>query len=78
MSYYQTRIAEIVEQRGAKVDPLHVEAWMRSDLGSLDALSRVNFLDAVMNGIDCATDAAPGLNEKLARSYGLTRRPLQG
>jgi hypothetical protein len=53
------------------VDPRHIEAWMRSEHGTLDHLSREQFAVAVHEGIIFVAASGTAQSEELARSYGL-------
>ena len=65
---YRERIAAIVPHVPAHV----VEAWMRSEYGTLDALSSGLFRAAALRGASCARAADAGLNDALCRSYGVS------
>lgn len=66
MSPYQQRIATLVPD----VNPLHVEAWMRDQHGTLDGLSPQQFSHEVHDAAILAR-ANPDLSESLANSIGL-------
>lgn len=69
---YHDRIREHLARAGhIGVDPRHIEAWMRSERGTLDALSPVAFRDEVLIAAECVTQSPTTLSETLARSYGL-------
>lgn len=52
-------------------DPRHIEAWMRIEHGTLDALSKSQFRSEVRIACECI-DHAPAIDsEELANSYGL-------
>lgn len=53
-----------------KVDPRHVEGWMRLEYGTLDHLPREKFGEYVQVAIDCER-AQPGSGESLAQTYGM-------
>lgn len=55
----------------AAFDARHIEAWMRSQYGTLDALSPAEFGHAVRHGIACVETGGITLSENLAQSYGL-------
>ena len=63
---YQQRIAAIVPNANAR----HVEAWMRSQYGVLDAMSLAHFEREVRLSADIAHEQ-PELSEQLAGSLGL-------
>lgn len=64
---YATQIAKIV---GPKIDPRHVEAYMRSVRGTLNGLSSGQFR---IEAIVCADIVRKDVRqaERLAQSYGL-------
>ena len=66
MSYYQTRIKEIVPDH----DPRHIEGWMRLRFGTLDGLYPDEFKAETLIAAECTT-ADPEESEQLAQSYGL-------
>lgn len=67
---YRRRIAETLDTLGRRgYDPRHVEAWMRIEHGTLDALTRERFAAEVAIACDCI-DADPKGSESLAVSYG--------
>ena len=53
------------------VNPAWVEAWMRLENGTLDALSRPQFDAEVSAAIKCIEAATAGDSESLAKSFGL-------
>jgi len=63
---YQQMIAAIAPDANAR----HVEAFMRSEHGTLDALSPEQFRAEVFAADLCAQEE-PAVAESLARSYGL-------
>lgn len=71
MSFYADRIAELAPD----VDPAHVEAWMRLEYGTLDALSPARFAAEVSTALECIEHAGLDECDELAHSYGL--RPRQ-
>ena len=74
MTTYQTAIREALARAGriGLADPRHVEAYMRDERGTLDAVSPRAF-DRL--ALDCAETAAadPALAERLAECMGLAR-----
>ena len=64
---YRTRIATIAPDVPAHV----VEAHMRAEYGTLDALTKDRFRNAALVAAQMARFAAPGLNDALCASYGL-------
>lgn len=66
-STYQERIKPLTAH-----DPRHVEAWMRLEHSTLDALTAAQFQSEVCIANACITDAGAAESEALARSYGLT------
>ena len=75
MSAYQELIREDMARLGliGAVNPRHVEAWMRCEHPTLDALSRPQFAAEVAAGVACAQEAPADLSERLAHSYGVRR-----
>ncbi len=65
-SFYATRIAEL-----SMYDPRLVEAWMRLEHGTLDALTPERFEHEVCAANDCVHMHGAKISEELARSYGL-------
>jgi len=63
---YQQRIAAIVPH----VPPAAVEAWMRADHGTLDALTSGQFRLAALTAAQCVIED-PAMTERLRASYGL-------
>ena len=70
MSFYADRIAELAPA----ADPAHVEAWMRLEYGTLDALSPARFAAEVSTALECIEHAGLDECDKLAHSYGLQPR----
>ncbi|MGE0229469.1 MAG: hypothetical protein AB7U23_13280 [Dehalococcoidia bacterium] len=72
MSPYRQTIREHLAQAGRLgVDPRHVEAWMRIEHPTLDALTPAAFRAEALVAADCTTDAGPTPSEALAASLGL-------
>ncbi len=63
--------AGVIRRLAPDEDPAHVEAWMLSRHGTLDAIHSTEFARAVKTAVDRARAADPGTNDDLARSYGL-------
>ena len=70
---YQQMIQEALSKSGQTVeyDPRHIEAWMRSEHGTLDALSRQQFNAEVRVAVACIDAAGVEMSERLAQSEGL-------
>ncbi len=70
---YQNLIREEAARLGmlGRADPRHVEAWMRVEHDTLDALSPREFAAEVAIAIECAIEAGSETSERLARSLGL-------
>ena len=67
---YQKKIAEILAGIGrADVSPVLIEAWMRLEHGTLDALSPSAFAEEARIAVACV-DLNPGLARAVAASYG--------
>lgn len=65
-------IAETAARHGRlDAEPRHVEAWMRLEHGTLDALSRQQFDAEVLTCIQCCDAATREQSEHLAQSFGL-------
>ena len=72
MTHTQQQIREHLARAGRiGVDPRHVEAWMRIEHPTLDALSPAEFRAEALAAADCTTDAGPTPSEALAASLGL-------
>ena len=70
MSHYQTKISAILTESGRTTEPRIVEAWMRSECGTLDGLSPAEFRAEVLEGSDMA-DADPEVSRYVADCMGL-------
>ena len=72
-SFYQDEITTILAAAGdlPRVEARIIEAWMRVEHGTLDALTARQFREEVVVAAFCARDASDDQNEALARSYGL-------
>ncbi len=71
-SMYQRMIREHLARVGrVGTDARLVEGWMRSERGTLDALSPSTFRAEVLAAADCVAAAPTDLSERLAQSYGL-------
>lgn len=69
---YQGLIRESAARHGAVgADPAHVEAWMRSEHGTLDALSPEAFHREVGKALGYMDEAGPEMSARLAETYGL-------
>ena len=68
--------ATVIRQHAAALgflaaDPAHVEAWMRIEHPTLDALSPGEFRREVAAAIECARASTLAENDALAASFGL-------
>ena len=70
MSPYRQMIAAIMAESGRETEPVIVEAWMRSEHPTLDALSPAEFRAEAIIAADMA-DADPELSRYVADSMGL-------
>jgi hypothetical protein len=70
MMYQQMIRQELAHEGHIGLDPRHVEAWMRLEHGTLDALSGIEFQQEVAAVVDCILVDGPA-SERLAQSYGL-------
>jgi hypothetical protein len=69
---YQQLIRECAARLGrVGVDGRHIEAWMRSEHGTLDGLGPRRFRDEVEVAIALIDRAGTEQSEALARSFGL-------
>jgi hypothetical protein len=73
VSIYQKTIRESMAAAGriAAADPRHVEAWMRLEHPTLDALSRSQFDAEVRIALECIAAGPLADSETLATSMGL-------
>ena len=69
MNAYQRSIKTIIGD--SKYSPRHIEAWMRSEHGTLDRLSKAAFRSEVSIALSCIDEAGVEQSEQLAKSYGL-------
>lgn len=69
---YQQMIRETLANQGRiGVKPHQVEAWMRLEFGTLDALGGAAWNRAVREAVDCIDGCPESQSERLAQSYGL-------
>lgn len=69
---YEEMIREALARVGLiGVEPRHVEAWMRLEHGTLDALGEPQFQEEVEIAAMCVKEAGAERSEGLAKSYGL-------
>lgn len=70
---YQQMIREQLAQQGyiGQFDPRHVEAWMRQEHSTLDALSANQFASEVTAAVACVMESGSEISERLARCEGL-------
>ena len=54
-----------------KFDPRHIEAFMRSEFGTLDSLSTTRFVEEAFLASECVNQGGVEMAELLAKSYGL-------
>lgn len=72
MSIYRTMINAILAEIGrSEVESRHVEAMMRVEHPTLDALSAARFRREVIESVAAIDQAGPDLTEQIAESYGL-------
>lgn len=60
-----------IKQLAPTYDPRHIEAFMRSEHGTLDHLSPDAFAAEVCIAAMCIEDGGREFGERLAKSYGL-------
>lgn len=65
-----TPYADQIKRIAPTFDPRHVEAFMRSEHGTLDHLSPDRFAAEVAMACFCIKDGGQDLAERLAKSYG--------
>lgn len=70
-SFYAEPIATAMRTMGLAADPRHVEAYMRLEHGTLDALSPSRFALEVTLACSCIQMGGESAAEALAQSYGL-------
>jgi len=72
-SYYTQIIRETLAKIGriGAADARHVEAWMRLERGTLDALSPSQFRAEVTTALECVEAGPLADSESLAQSMGL-------
>lgn len=69
---YQSMIAAVLEQiHEGRVQARHVEAWMRVEHATLDALPMREFATEVRTAVACALAEPADVSERLARAVGL-------
>jgi len=69
---YRDAIRESAARAGyAGIDPAWIEAWMRLESGTLDALSPRQFDAEVKAAIECIQASSEADNRALAASFGL-------
>lgn len=64
---YQAQIKKLAPSH----DPRHIEAFMRSEHGTLDALSPSRFRAEVKIAAMCVDEGGKDMAERIAKSYGL-------
>ena len=72
-TWYQQTIREEMARMGfvGAADPRHIEAYMRLEHGTLDGLSRWQFRDEVVVGLECIRQGGVEAAERCALSFGL-------
>lgn len=70
---YQTLITTMMADAGTieVADPRHIEAWMRIEHPTLDALGLPEFAAEIQMAIACVRAEPLAISEELARSIGL-------
>jgi hypothetical protein len=61
----------LIRRLAPEEHPAHVEAWMRSEHGTLDAIDPFAFARAIKTAAERVRAAGRDENDELARSYGL-------
>lgn len=62
---------DLIKQHAPDCDPAIIEAWMRSEHGTLDHLSPERFATEVQIARICAQEAGPDMNRLVLESMGL-------
>jgi hypothetical protein len=78
VNVYQEEIREALQAMGrADVQPHHVEAWMRLEHRTLDALGGPAWWRAIKDAVACVDASGATESEQLAASFGLrpAKRP---
>lgn len=68
---YAQRIRSILMANATVADPAWVEAWMRVEHGTLDALTPELFEVEVLVALECIAESPVEVSQQLAASYGL-------
>jgi hypothetical protein len=69
---YQKLIRELLAKAGRiGTNPRHVEAWMRIEHDTLDALSPAQFAQEVEIAAQCTSEAGVATSDALAASLGI-------
>ena len=71
MSLYTKSIEQRLKNMNVQADPRHVEAFMRVEHGTLDALTPAQFTKEVKMALACIEQGGVDDAEELAKSYGL-------
>ncbi|HYG70209.1 MAG TPA: hypothetical protein VD838_21210 [Anaeromyxobacteraceae bacterium] len=71
---YGTIIGELRDELGSDVDVEVLEAWIRLERPTLDALDRLQFRREVAIAIACAGESSPDENEAVRQTFFPARR----
>lgn len=69
--YAERLIASLIAQQKSEAEPRHVEAWIRVEHPTLDALSPGQFADEVKTALACIACEPLSTTERLCESLGL-------
>jgi len=69
--YHNVIIKQLQKLKRTDIDPRHIEAFMRVQYGSLDALSDRDFFKEAKICIMCVDEVGKKEAEETARSFGL-------
>lgn len=67
---HKTPYSDQIARLAPGYDPRHVEAYMRVEHGTLDALSPSRFLEEVTLAIACIEEGGKAMAGEVARSFG--------
>lgn len=63
--------ADLIKRLAPGYDPRHIEAFMRTQYGTLDHLSPRTFRREVALAVACIEEAGPEMAERVALSHGM-------
>lgn len=68
---YRRMIQTTLSLLNQQADPAHVEAWMRVENPTLDAMTPTRWVREVRAAVECIESEDIAVSDDLARSYGL-------